>query len=662
MKNKQGVIALLVAAGLVLALPALAAAEGTYRSFLGYDSRITIWLIAEIHLMFGAFVLGVPIFAVTIEIIGWKTRDARYDKLAYEFTQLLGGAFGFTALLGGLLTFALFGLYPKFMERFSEIFHDVMYIYAGLFFLESTTFYLYYYFWNRMADRKGLHIFLGVLLNVWGTVIMMVANSWAAYMMSPVGLDKETGQFIGTVWQAVNNPLWHPLNFHRFLGNVAFGGLICGGYAAIRYLGAKTPEERAHYDWMGYVGNFCAMCGLIPLPFAGYYLGREVYSASAVMGNNMMGGAFSWTFIIQAILIGGIFIGSNYYLWIGMHRIPGAERYTRYIKFIEILLLLCFAIWLTPHNLPLSAEEQVIVGGQYHPTLKYLGLMSGKNAVVNLIILLTFLSFLLYRRANLGDGIPFSRQGARSRGVLVGVAGLLSLIMGSYANFLLSLDPVSLDLPPETAKYFVLPAALLIIQIAAVVVTVVLTFWDRGKIAELFYCGVTTVNATFVLGVYGYVIMAVANPFLRNLAVTQWMILMSALVLVTTVDVFLFKGAAQVGEMNWGKMPLRSQYVLIAVCVFIVMLIGLMGFIRSGLREDWHIYAILQDASEGSWTPDNAVMAKVVSACVLVFLAAISFLFWLTGAGAKKPESPEQLVKGDTSKAASPPELLVTPK
>lgn len=648
--KKLGLVALLVVWGVMSAVPALAASAGageTYRTFFGLDSRLTIWLIAEVHLMFGAFVLGVPLFAVAIEIIGWRTKDQRYDRLAYEFTQLLGGAFSFTALLGGLLTFTLIGLYPRFMEFLAGIFHDTMYIYAGLFFLESITFYIYYYFWNKMADRKGLHIFLGVLLNVWGTVILMVANAWAAYMMSPVGINKETGQFVGTVWQAVHNPLWYPVIIHRFLGNVAFGGLICGAYAAIRYLGAHTPGERAHYDWMGYVGNFSAMCGLIPLPFAGYYLGREVYSNSAVMGNNMMGGAFSWTFIIQAILIGGLFIGSNYYLWIGLHRIPGSERYTRYIKIIEVLLLLCFAIWLTPHNLPLSAEEQIAVGGQYHPTLKYLGLMSAKNAVINLIILLTFVSFLLYRRANLGEGTPFSLQPARSRWVLFGIAGLVSLILGLYAKSLLALDPVSLDLPPETKKYFTLPALLLIIQIGAVFATALLTMWNRGKLAQLAYVGFTAIDATFILGVYGYVIMAVANPFLRNVAVAQWLILMSAIIWVTTIDVFLFKGAPQIGEMNWGRMPVRSQYTLIAVCVFIVMLIGLMGFIRSGLRENWHIYAVLQDTSPGSWTPDNALMAKMVSACLIIFLGMISFLFWLSGAGEEKAKAQEAGAGGE---------------
>jgi cytochrome bd-type quinol oxidase subunit 1 len=625
---------------LALAVPALAAEE-PYRTFLGYDSRIAIWIIAELHLMFGAFVLGVPIFAVTIEIIGWKTKDPRYDKLAYEFTQLLSGAFGFTATLGGLLAFALFGLYPKFMDYLSGVFHDVMYVYALLFFVESTTLYLYYYFWHKMSDRKGWHILLGILLNVWGTVIMMVANSWASFMMSPIGIDKETNQFIGTAWQAMNNALWHPLNLHRLLGNIAFGGFVCGAYAAIRYLGAKTQEERAHYDWMGYIGNFCAVCGLIPLPFAGYYLGREVYSNSAVMGNNMMGGAFSWTFIIQAILIGGLFIGSNYYLWIGMHRIPGSERYRKYLKFIDIIIILCFAVWLTPHNLPLSAEEQISVGGQYHPTLKYLGLMSGKNAVVNFIILSTFLSFLLYRRSNLGDGVPFSRQGPKAKWVLFSVGGGLILMMGYYASHLFGLDPASMDLSPDKAKYFILPAVLLLIQIAAIMVTVLLTLKDRGKIGQMVYLGITIIDITFVLGVYGYIIMAVANPFLRNVAVTQWMTMMSALALLTTIDVFLFKGAPQMGEMTWGRMPVRSQYTLIFLCVFIVMLIGLMGFIRSGLREDWHIYGVLQDQSPGAWTPDNALMAWVVSTCGLIFLGAVSFLFWLTSAGEKKKKSEE---------------------
>ena len=100
---------------LVTALPAYALEANEYRQFAGIDSRKLVWFLAQLHLFFGAFVLGVPLFAVIIEIVGWRSSDKRFDKLAYEFTSLLSVAYATTAALGGLFTFALFTLYPTFM-------------------------------------------------------------------------------------------------------------------------------------------------------------------------------------------------------------------------------------------------------------------------------------------------------------------------------------------------------------------------------------------------------------------------------------------------------------------------------------------------------------------------------------------------------------------
>ena len=61
-----------------------------------------------------------------------------------------------------------------------------------------------------------------------------------------------------------------PINIHRLIANICFGGSIAAAYGAYKFLGARTDEERAHYDWMGYVGNFIAIAALLPLPFAGY--------------------------------------------------------------------------------------------------------------------------------------------------------------------------------------------------------------------------------------------------------------------------------------------------------------------------------------------------------------------------------------------------------
>ncbi|MBI4592894.1 MAG: cytochrome ubiquinol oxidase subunit I [Candidatus Rokubacteria bacterium] len=642
-------LALGMALAVALSLPGWAAETGTgpasqpdYRSFFRANGRLVIWIVAQVHLMFGAFVLGVPIFATIVEIVGWRTGDARWDRLAREFTSLLSAAFGTTAAFGGLLVFALIGLSPKLMAFLTGIFHTTFYVYALLFFAEGFTLYLYYYAWDRMRGRwKGVHVLLGILLNLWGTVLMLIANAWAAYMMAPSGIDKESLRFVGTTWQAVANPLWIPLAIHRFIANIAFGGFIVGAYAAVKFLGARSDADRAHYDWMGYTGNFVGLAALIPLPFAGYYLGREVYSASAVMGNNMMGGAFSWGFIIQAVLIGMLFIGGNYYLWMGMGRISGAERYQPYIKYINVLLLISFAVWLTPRNIPLTGEEQLALGGQFHPLLKYLGLMSAKNAAVNFIILSTFFSFLLYRRANKGRTRPFAEQGTGATIVLAAGGAVSILLLAWYARSLLTLDPKSLDLSPDRAAYFRLPAGLLLGQIGMVVLTAVLTLRDRGKLAQALFFASTAAASVFVLGVYGFVIMEKANPFLRNLAVAQWLMVMVCLLWNTVIDVLLFRGAEVVGGIRWGTMPARSQYTLILLCVSIVMLMGLMGFIRSGLREDWHVYGVLQDASEWAWTPTNAYMARVVGGIVLLFLGLVAFVFWLAGLGEKKEKAGE---------------------
>src|SRR5207245_7681050 len=113
---------------------------------------------------------------------------------------------------------------------------------------------------------------------------------------------------------------------HRLIANVVFGGAIVGAYASYRFLAARTAEERAHYDWMGYVGNFIAISALIVLPFAGYWLGREIYQYDQSRGITMMGGFMSSLWVIQAFLIAVRFLPGSYYLWIGMCRIAGAGR------------------------------------------------------------------------------------------------------------------------------------------------------------------------------------------------------------------------------------------------------------------------------------------------------------------------------------------------
>jgi cytochrome bd-type quinol oxidase subunit 1 len=432
----------LVLLGLFLVLPAEAqeaAREPAYRAFPVLGSRLAVWAVAQLHLNFAAFILGVPIFAVIIEIIGWRTGDDRYDWLSHEFVKLTFAAFSTTALLGAFLLFLFVGYYPKFWTYMTSIFFPTYSIYALLFFAETFTVYLWYYGWDWLSgSKKWIHVGLGVLSNLFGTAILFVANSWVTFMISPAGIT-ESGALKGSVWAAINNYTWMPINIHRLIANIVFGGTIAGAYAAMRFLSATTDEERARYDWMGYIGNFVALSAFIVLPFAGYYLGREIYAFNQTMGITMMGGFMSWLWIIQAILIGILFLGSNYYLWLGMERIPGSERYRKYVPPMLIILTIGFLVWATPRSLVITLDEARAMGGTHHPLLGFLGVMSAKNTVVNLMILTTFLSFILYRRANRESTKPWVRTGMAIQWAAFGIAAVIVTFYGVYGYFVESI-------------------------------------------------------------------------------------------------------------------------------------------------------------------------------------------------------------------------------
>ena len=382
------------------AAPAPQPQRGDYPN-IGVSSRAVVWLVAQMHLYFAAFILAVPLFVLVIEWIGVRSGDPRYDEMAHEFMRVSMTAYSLTALFGGTLALALFLLYPQFMAYMMRVFGAQTLVYAFLFFAETTVVYTYYYSWDalRYGNRKWLHLTLGLVLNIAGTTLLFIANSWVTFMMAPSGVS-DTGVPSGNIWAAMHGPLWDPLNLHRFIANIAFGGAVVGAYAAYKFLSARSDAERAHYDWMGYTSNFIAILAFLPLPFAGYWLMAEIYAYSQQMGITAMGGILAWLFVVQAVLIGTILLAGNYYLWSGMSRSEGAGRYTWMIKYIAAVLVVCFLIWVTPHTLILSAGEIRQLGGAHHPLLAPLGIMPAKNIAVNLMLIATFLSFQLYRRAD----------------------------------------------------------------------------------------------------------------------------------------------------------------------------------------------------------------------------------------------------------------------
>lgn len=417
-----------------------------------FESRVLLWFANQQHLYYGSFVLAVPIFCMIIEFMGVVTKDKamakKYDQLAYDFIKISLTAYSLTAILGGILIFTFLTLYPAFFQYLSSIFRPVMHIYALMFVAESGTLYIYYYGWDKMKEGllKWIHLSMSVILNVIGTVLMFLANSWIGFMMSPAGVD-EQGRFLGNIWHVIHTALWNPLNVHRILGNMAFGGGVVAAYAAYRFLSAKTDEERAHYDWMGYIAMAIGVAFLIPLPFAGYWLMREVYAYRQQMGITLMGGLLAWLFIIQATMIGILFLSTNYYLWQALGRMRGAEKYQRYIKYLVFILVVGFLVFITPHTMVMTPAELKAMGGQQHPVLGNYGVMSAKNGGINVIITTTVLSFVWYMRGNKEPMVPWKKFGNIFMGVFFGFAYVNIIWLAIYGYYIPANVRVGLSVP-----------------------------------------------------------------------------------------------------------------------------------------------------------------------------------------------------------------------
>ena len=285
------------------------------------------------------------------------------------------------------------------------------------------------------------------------------------------------------------------------------------------------------------------------------------------MGLQMMGGAFSWLFIIQAALIGNLFLAANYYLWLGMGRIDDAGQYQKFIKYLLVAIALCFAVWATPRSIISTVSEVRAMGGSSHPQLGFLGVMSAKNTAVNILILSTYMSFLLYRRG------------------------------GKRAT-----HPLRTLLNTVQFGIFALAAGIVIF-----------------------------------FGIYGYFVEAAVRI---RFSIPQVGSVLLAMVLITVLDVILYRNAEKTGETRWGQIPPISQYTLIFIAVSFTWLMGLMGYVRAGLRQHWHVYGVIRDTSVDAFTPTLGYATKIVSVTVLIFFTLIGVVFWLSSLSGRKDWEP----------------------
>ncbi len=391
-------------------------------------ARAAIWIVAQVHLDFAAFVLGAPMFIVICEWLGQRRKDPRYERLAKESMKVVSIAYSFTALLGAAFAILLMGPYHTLGTYLLQQMGAVFGIYVVLFLVETVLMYIYWYSWDSLADRKGLHLSIGVALNVVGTLVMFMMNAVGTYMLTP-----PKGAHT-TLWQRVDNMTFWPLNLHRFIANIMFGGFIVAFFAAVMFLTAKRREDREFYDWMGFIGNFIGVATLMILPLAGYLYSKEIYNYNADIGTFEMADKLSAFFVMQGLFVSLLFLGANYYMWMSIRRIDGAAHYLRYQRRVLGVTLLGGLIWLIPQNFYPDLTSPLAHVGVKDATLPertvFLGLMMAKALAVTAIIIITFVTYMIYRRAVARGTVRWGAIAPQAQYALVFVPVLIVYTMG----------------------------------------------------------------------------------------------------------------------------------------------------------------------------------------------------------------------------------------
>jgi len=444
-------------------------------------NRTAVWIVAQLHILFAGFILGAPIFVVISEWLGYRKQDPRYDRLAKEVTKVTVILYSMTALTGGLFIFVLLATYPQFTTwLINHFFLIFAVVYPLLFIGETIILYMYFYTWDAWkGEKKARHIALGVLLNLIGSITLFVIDGPTSFMNTPVRAEGVSpAEFLATasLWDKVFNYIWMPLNLHRLVGNVTFGGFIAGLIAAYMFMGSKKEEERAYYDWMGFVGNMIGVGALLFLPFMGYLLSYELCDYDASICPYMMADQLSMFFEMQGAMVGLIFLASNYYIWLSMKRIEGVERVrmtviapivmvllpivmtkvlTDYpvpdatslaflvplllapvilgrfipltvssstvIKVGFLMVVVGNAIWMTPHGfVPTGAK--LVAELELPSDWNFLALMPAKNSAAFTLIFVTVVNYVIYNRAVSQGTIVWGKIDFASQFVLVFLA------------------------------------------------------------------------------------------------------------------------------------------------------------------------------------------------------------------------------------------------
>ena len=199
-----------------------------------------------VHIPLVCFGIAFPAMVLFCEGLWLRTGDETYHRLARRWSKVMLILFAVGVVTGTILSFELGLLWPRFMERWGEVFGFAFALEGVSFFVEAIFIAIYVYGWDRLSPRA--HLLSGVpivIAGFTGATFVIAVNGW---MNNPTGFDVGAGGEVTNVRPVealFNDHLWHEL-FHMYLaGFLVAGFLVAGVYAYAWLRGRRDRYHRA---------------------------------------------------------------------------------------------------------------------------------------------------------------------------------------------------------------------------------------------------------------------------------------------------------------------------------------------------------------------------------------------------------------------------------
>ena len=182
----------------------------------------------------------------------------------------------------------------------------------------------------------------------------------------------------------------------------------------------------------------------------------------------------------------------------------GAE-YAKSVKYIAVVIVGGFLVWVTPHSLVLTPSELQVLGGTNHKVLGPLGIMPAKNTAVNLMLVFTFLSFQMFYRSSRVATVSWAKQGNMII-IALYVIGIINIVgAGIYGYFTPTVYKVGASVPQVVTTLTIIVASVAIDVLMLRGAKTEKVHWGRMSERSQYALFVLPVAFTWLMGLMGYI-------------------------------------------------------------------------------------------------------------------------------------------------------------